>query len=90
MGTSGLCQKSCKRFGVKNARGENLFAKNEGGVAKDWGGLGKECILWVKLEKRIFVGKEKCIMPVPSCYKTHVTVPSYNWIYPLGGERGVQ
>ena len=41
MGSSGLCPKSCKRFGVKNARGENFWAKSEG----VWGGLGKECMV---------------------------------------------
>ena len=34
MGTSGLCLKSCKCFGVKNARGENLSAKIGGVWAK--------------------------------------------------------
>ena len=40
----------CKRFGVKNARGEILKARNEGVWAKNWGGQGKECILWSKGE----------------------------------------
>ena len=52
MGTSGLCPKSCKRFGIKNVRRENLWPMI-GGV-------------WQRLhfdgKKRIFVGKEKCII----------------------------
>ena len=61
MGTSGLCLKSCKRFGVKNARGENLWAKSDGVWAKNGGGSGQRMHFVVK--KRIFVGKENCIMP---------------------------
>ena len=48
MGPSETCLKSCNRSGVKNARGENLWAKI-GGLGKDWLGLGKDCILWSKI-----------------------------------------
>ena len=61
MGTSGLCPKSCRRFGVKNARGENLWAKIGGGLGKDWGGGSGQRLHFVG-KKLIFVGKEKCII----------------------------
>ena len=59
MGTSGLCLKSCKRFGVENAHGKNLWA-NIGSLGKEWGGSGLR--LHFVVQKRIFVGKEKCII----------------------------
>ena len=43
MGTSGLCPKSCKRFGVKYVRRVNLWAKI-GGV---WAKIG---VVWAKEE----------------------------------------
>ena len=39
--TSGMCPKSCKCFGVKNARGENLWEKSDGGSGERVGGSGK-------------------------------------------------
>ena len=50
--TSGMCPKRCKCCGVKNARRENLWAKEEGVWAKNAAFRGK---------KITFVGKEKYI-----------------------------
>ena len=58
-GTWGMCTKSCKRFGVKNARGENLW-KRVMGSGKRMGGSRKRVHFVGK--KRIFVGKGKCII----------------------------
>ena len=48
----------CKRFGVKKARGENLWAKKEGVWAKMgvWANNAFVC------KKRVFVGKENSII----------------------------
>ena len=50
MGTSGMCQKSCKRFGAKNARGDGLLAKKEVFWAKMEGGPGQRMHFVAKSE----------------------------------------
>ena len=44
MGTSGMCPKSCKRFGENKERAE----QRKKGCRPRWGGLGKECIMSAK------------------------------------------
>ena len=53
MGTSGLCLKSCKRFGVKSTRWRICGQRVRGS--------GQRMHFVVK--KRVFVGKENCIIP---------------------------
>ena len=61
MGTSGLCPKSCKRFGVKNVRGENLWAKI-GGSGQRLGGSGQRLHFVLKANFRGQKNLKKCIM----------------------------
>ena len=60
LGTSGSSPNGCNRFGVKNARAEEICGQKRGGLGKKGGGLGKKCILVGKKLKSL--GKKNCII----------------------------
>ena len=72
LGASGSSPNGCNRFGVKNARAEEICGKKRGGLGKKGGGLGKK--VHFGGQKAKFAGQKNCIMSLRLALTCQVAV----------------